>query len=201
MPAPEKSDPICSSSGGKSPSQTVAVAFAICKLGKQLGFFERRLTGGFTVGPQAAALGHILLHGPVDALRMLYIESQKVEIFALREPGAGLGERFVDGKLGGVIPVRRGEGAELAESKDAPFEGTGGFEAPVVFGDRLLQIEFQCAHEFEGFADAGAVLVERLVLLPDEKADLAGQAVTIGVEARHVCFTSERSPWGRATWA
>jgi hypothetical protein len=163
-------------------SQTVAVAFAICKLGKQLGF-ERRLTGGFAVGPHAW-LGHILLRGPVDALRMLYIESQEVEIFALREPGAGLGERFVDGKLGGVIPVRRGEGAESAESKDARFEGTGGFEAPVVFGDGLLQIEFQCAHGFEGFADAGAVWVERLVLLPCEKADLAGQAVTIGVEAR-----------------
>jgi hypothetical protein len=41
----------------------------------------------------------------------------------------------------------------------------------------------QRAHGFEGFADGGAVLVEGLALVGGEKADLAGEAVTMGVEA------------------
>jgi hypothetical protein len=46
----------------------------------------------------------------------------------------------------------------------------------------LGEIDLQRAHRFEGFADAGAVLVERFVLVGGEKADLAGEAVTISVE-------------------
>ncbi len=79
----------------------------MCKLGKQLGFFERLLTGGFALGSQGTELGHILLNGAVDAL---LIQREKLEIFALGDPGAGSGERFVDGKLGGVVTVRCGEG-------------------------------------------------------------------------------------------
>jgi hypothetical protein len=32
----------------------VLFALAICKLGKQLGFFDRRLSGGFAFGTQGA---------------------------------------------------------------------------------------------------------------------------------------------------
>ena len=96
-----------------------------------------------------------------------------------------MGEGFVDGKLGGVIPVRRGEGAEcavLAESEDAGFDGAGAFQAPMVFGDGLRKLDLQCAYGLEGFANAGAVLVEGFVLVGSEKLNLAGEAVTIGVE-------------------
>ena len=63
---------------------------------------------------------------------------------------------------------------EYASSEDASFDGTGAFEAPVVFGDGLGEIELQRAHGLDGFADAGAVLVERLLLIGGEEADLAG---------------------------
>ena len=54
---------------------------------------------------------------------------------------------------------------------------------PVVFGDGLRQFGFQRADGFERFADTGAVLLEGLVLVGGEEMDLAGEAVTIGVEA------------------
>jgi hypothetical protein len=110
----------------------------LCKLGKQLGFFERLFTGGVALGPQRTELSHFFLNGAVDALCVLYMESQQLKVFALGEPGAGSREGFVDGKLGRVVPVVRDEGAESAEltkSEDAGFEGTGAFEAPMVFGD------------------------------------------------------------------
>jgi len=96
-----------------------------------------------------------------------------------------LGEGFVDGKLGGVVAVRRGECAEcalLAESEDAGFDGAGAFQAPMVFGDGLGEFDLQRAHGFEGFADAGAVFLEGLVLIGGKEIDLASEAVTIGVE-------------------
>jgi hypothetical protein len=161
----------------------VLFALGMCKLGEQLGFFERLFAGGLAFDPKGAELGHVLLNGAVDAL---FIESQKLEVFTLGDPGVGFGERFVNGNLGGVIPVGRGEGAELAElaeGEDAGFDGAGALEAPVVFGDGLRQFGFEGAYGFEGFADAGAVLVEGFVLFGGEKADLAGEAVTIGVEA------------------
>ena len=45
----------------------------------------------------------------------------------------------------------------------------------VIVDDRLLGAR-------QGFADAGAVLVEGLVLFGGEETDLAREAVTIGVE-------------------
>jgi hypothetical protein len=74
------------------------------------------LTGGFAFGTQGTEVGHVLLNGKVDALcmlYMLYMQREKLEIFALGDPCAGAGEGFVDGKLGGVVAVRRGEGAEF----------------------------------------------------------------------------------------
>ena len=71
----------------------------------------------------------------------------------------------------------------LAESEDAGFDGAGAFETPVIFGEGLGEIDLQRADGFEGFADAGAVLVEGLVLVGGEEADLASEAVAIGVEA------------------
>jgi len=88
-----------------------------------------------------------------------------------------LGKRFVDGKLGRVVPVVGDEGSEcalMAESEDAGFEGTGAFQAPMVFGDGLREFELERAYRVEGFADAGAVFVEGLVLVGGEKLDLAG---------------------------
>jgi hypothetical protein len=161
----------------------VRFALAIGKLGEQLGFFERLLKDGFAFGPQGTELGHILLDGAVDAL---LIESQELEIFALGDPGVGFGERFVNGNLGGVFsnsPEGVAELTEYASSEDAGFDGAGAFQAPVIFGDGLGQLGFEGADGFEGFADAGAVLVESLVLFGGEKADLAGEAVTISVEA------------------
>jgi hypothetical protein len=76
----------------------VLLALGMCKLGKQLGLFEGLLTGGLAFGPQGAELSHILLKGAVDAL---LIERQELEIFAFVDPGAGAGEGFLYGKLGG----------------------------------------------------------------------------------------------------
>jgi hypothetical protein len=97
-----------------------------------------------------------------------------------------LGKRFVDGKLGRVVPVPRDEGAEravLAESEDAGFAGAGAFETPVIFGYGLGEFDLQRTDGLEGIADAGAVFLEGLVLVGSEDADLAGEAVTISVEA------------------
>ena len=75
------------------------------------------------------------------------------------------------------------ECALVAESEDAGLESTCAFETPMVFGDGLGELELQRAHGFEGFTDAGAVFVESFMLVGSEKLDLAGEAVTIGVEA------------------
>jgi hypothetical protein len=72
---------------------------------------------------------------------------------------------------------------EYASSENAGFDGAGALEAPVVFGDGLGESGLQGAHGFEGFADAGAVVVEGLLLADGEKTDLASEPVTIGVEA------------------
>ena len=120
-----------------------------------------------------------------------------MEIFALGEPGAGLGECLVDGKLGGVIPVRRGEGSEcalLAESEDAGLDGASAFQPPMVFSDGLGELDLQPADGIEGIANAGAVLVEGFVLVGCEEIDLAGEAVTIGVEAGAVLASSVLGP-------
>jgi hypothetical protein len=89
----------------------VLFALAVGKLSEQLGLFERLFTRGLAFGAQGAELSHILFNRAVDAL---LIESQKLEVFALGEPGASLGERFVDGELSGVVPVGGGECAECA---------------------------------------------------------------------------------------
>ena len=57
---------------------------------------------GFALGPQGAELGHVLLNGAVDAL---LIERQKLEVFALGEPGVSFGECFVNGNLGRVVRI------------------------------------------------------------------------------------------------
>ena len=109
--------------GREIAGRIVLFALAIGKLGKQLSLFERLLMDGFAFGPQGAELTHILCDGAVDAL---LIESKQLEIFAFGEPGAGSGERFVDGKLGGVVAGVGDEGSEcalMAESEDAGFEG------------------------------------------------------------------------------
>ena len=144
--------------------------------------FERLFTGSLAFGSQGAELGHVLLDGAADAL---LIEGQELEVFALGEPGAGSGQGFVDRKLGGVVAVvsdESSECAEMAKSEDAGFEGAGALEAPMVFGVGLSEIDLQRAYGVEGFADAGAVFVEGFVLVGGEKLDLAGEAVTIGVE-------------------
>jgi hypothetical protein len=59
----------------------------------------------------------------------------------------------------------------------------------MVFGDGLGEFDLQRAYGLEGFADAGAVLVEGFVLVGGEKTDLAGEAVTIGeAGAMLACF-------------
>ena len=95
-----KIGPDCQYLRRKVARRIVLFAFAIGKLGKQLGFFERLLTDGLAFRPQGAELGHILLNGAVDAL---LIESQKLEICALGEPSLSLGEGFVNGNLSGVF--------------------------------------------------------------------------------------------------
>jgi len=126
---------------GKIAYRIVLFALAICKLGKELGLFERLLAGALALCPQGTDLGHILLDGALDAL---LIESQKLDVPAGGEPGAGLGERFIDGKLGRIVSGGPGQLAEfplLAESEDGGFDGAGAFEAPAIFGDGLGEIE------------------------------------------------------------
>jgi hypothetical protein len=110
-----------------------------------LGLFERLLTDGLAFGPQSSELGHVLLKGAVDAL---LIESQKLEVFALGEPGLSFGEGFVNGNLSGVFsdsPAGVAKLTEYAGSEDASFDGAGALEAPVVFGDGLGKFEFEPA--------------------------------------------------------
>jgi len=52
----------------------------MCKLGEQLGFFERLFACGLAFGSQGTKLGHVLLNGVVDAL---LIERQELEVFTL----------------------------------------------------------------------------------------------------------------------
>jgi hypothetical protein len=77
-------------------SWIVLFALSICKLGKQLDFFERLMTSG--------------------------------------DPGAGLGERLVDGRCGGVVPVRTGESAGLAECGEKADLDDEGLVTPVEAG-------------------------------------------------------------------
>jgi hypothetical protein len=131
--------------GREVAGRIVVFAFAVGKLGEHLGFFERLFTRGLAFGPQSTELSHIFLDGAVDAL---LIEGQKLEVFALGEPGAGLGDGFVDGELGGVVPGGGGECAEcalLAESEDAGLDGASAFQPPVVFGDGLREFDLQGA--------------------------------------------------------
>jgi hypothetical protein len=68
--------------------RVVPLAFAIGKLGHQLGFFERLLMDGLAFGPQRTELRNILLNGAVDAL---LIESKQLKVFAFGDPGVGFG--------------------------------------------------------------------------------------------------------------
>ncbi len=73
---------------------------------------------------------------------------------------------------------------KVTESEDARLEGAKARLMPSgarrwIGRDRSRSASHGC----EGFADAGAVLVESLLLIGGEKTDLAGEAVAVGVEA------------------
>jgi len=168
--------------GREIDGRVVRFAFAIGKLRKQLDLFERLLTDGLALGAQGAELGHIPFDGALDTL---LIESQELEVFGVVEPGVSSGDRFADGEVGGVCSFTGGHVAELAQlagGEDSRFEGAGEFEAPAILSDGLCEIEFQGADGLERLADAGTVELEGLVLGLGEETDLAGEAVTVGIE-------------------
>ena len=207
--------------GGEIGGHLVGFTFAFGQLGEEYGFFDGLLTGGQAFGPLGAEFGHVLLDGALDTL---LVKRQQLDVPSFGEPGFGLRDGLVELTLAdGLGKILR----HLADSEDAGFEGAGAFEAPLVFGDGLGEFDLQRADGFEGFVNAGAVLLEGFVLVDCEEMDLAGEAVTIGVEARamfagfgsgaggflsvsevgfelragtHCLFyLSERSPWGHAT--
>ena len=86
-------------------------------------------------------------------LDAVLVEGEKLEVLAVGEPDAGLGEGDVDlGIAGGAFG-----GLADAHGEDGAFDGDAAVEAPAVGGDGLDEVGFQGADGGEGLVDAGAV--------------------------------------------
>ena len=82
--------------------------------------------------------------------------------------------------MGGV-----GSGVLLkAEGEDGIFEGAGPVESLAVLCDRLGEIGFEGADLSEGFGDGVAVLLEGRPIFRCVNDDLAGKAVSEGIQGR-----------------
>ena len=71
-----------------------------------------------------------------------------------------------------------------AEGEDGIFEGAGAVESPAVLCDCLGEIGFEGVDRSEGFADGVAVLLEGCPVFGCVNDDLAGKAVSEGIQGR-----------------
>src|SRR5215468_7245883 len=120
-------------------------------------------------------MGHVLFDGAVDAL---LVNGQQMEVVGVLKPGSGVSEGVIDGvDTGSVIGV-----LGQAEGESAGFNGAGALQAPAVVGDGLGDIALEVANRGEAFEDDFAVLFVGELFFGSEDAELAGEAVTPGIE-------------------
>jgi membrane protein len=116
------------------------------------------------------------------ALDAVLVEGEELEVLALGEPDAGLGEGDVDlGVAGGAVG-----GLADADGVDGAFDGDAAVEGPAVGGDGLDEVGFQAADGGQGLVDAGAVFAVGDLVVGGQDVDLAGEAVAVGVEGARV---------------
>src|SRR5215468_1297353 len=120
-------------------------------------------------------MGHVLFDGAVDAL---LVNGQQMEIVGVLTPGSGVGAGVIDGIDAGSVFRVLGQ----AEGESAGFNGAGALQAPAVVGDGLGDIVLEVADGGEAFEDGFAVLFVGVLLFGSEDAELAGEAVTPGIE-------------------
>src|SRR5262249_46673385 len=92
--------------------------------------------------------------------------------------GSGVSEGVVDGVDAGSVFRVLGQ----AEGESAGLDGAGALQAPAVVGDGLGNVALEVADGGEAFEDDFAVLFVGLLLFGSEDAELAGEAVTPGIE-------------------
>src|SRR5215470_11361734 len=101
-----------------------------------------------------------------------------MEVVGVLKPGSGVSEGVIDGvDARSVFRVLR-----QAEGESAGFDGAGALEAPAVVGDGLDDIALEVADGGEAFENDFAVLFVGLLLFGSEDTELAGEAVTPGIE-------------------
>src|SRR5215468_5383417 len=120
-------------------------------------------------------MGHVLFDGAVDAL---LVNGQQMEVVGVLKPGSGVSEGVIDGVDAGSVFRVLGE----AEGESASLNGASALQAPAVVGDGLDDIALEVANGGEAFEDDFAVLFVGLLFFGSEDAELAGEAVTPGIE-------------------
>ena len=85
-----------------------------------------------------------------------------------------------------IVGVLGGPASADTDGEDGVFQGSGASEAPTVVGDGLDEAGFECAFGREGFLDALAVYEVGRLVIGREDEDLAGQAMSIGIESARV---------------
>jgi len=120
-------------------------------------------------------VGHVLFDGALDAL---LVNGQQMEVVGVLKPSSGVGAGVIDGvDAGSVLGVLR-----HAEGEGAGLNGAGALQAPAVVGDGLGDLALEVADGGEAFEDDFTVLFVGLLLFGSEDAELAGEAVTPGIE-------------------
>src|SRR5262249_50461259 len=71
----------------------VVIAFVLCELDEQAGFFFGFCDGCLALRLQCLKLGHVFFDGAADAL---FVGGEELEILGLCDPGAALSESGVD---------------------------------------------------------------------------------------------------------
>src|SRR5262249_5039773 len=120
-------------------------------------------------------MGHVLFDGSLDAL---LVNGKKMEVVGVLKPGSGVSEGVIDGVDAGSVFRVLGQ----AEGESASFNGAGALEAPAVVGDGLGDIALEVTDGSEAFEDDFAVLFVGELLFGSQDAELAGEAVTPGIE-------------------
>lgn len=144
------------------------------RLGRRGGLRLGRRSG-FAIGLQLAEQGEIALDVALDAV---FVEGEELEILALGEPDAGLGEGRVHFFVAGGGAIVAGE----AEGKDGAFDGGSALETPAVVGDGLHEVGLHGSDGGEGLVDAAAVFLIGRLVGGREDVDLTGQSVAVSVE-------------------
>ena len=175
----------------------VGFSFAFRELGEEGDLFGDALEGGLALLLEVVEHLLVLSDAVLDAV---LVEGEELEVLALGEPDAGLGEGDVDlGVAGGAVG-----GLADADGVDGAFDGDAAVEGPAVGGDGLDEVGFQAADGGEGLVDAGAVFAVGDLVVGGQDVDLAGEAVAVGVEGAGSRGLEEadavRRPWLKLSW-